>query len=75
MYPTPCTPHPTPYTRRQSVLYLPEPLVVSRNESINGTLSLAPNARNHRDLDFVLSYTHKGKIEGTKSDTREYKMR
>jgi protein arginine N-methyltransferase 1 len=50
-------------------------LVVSRNESINGTLSLAPNARNHRDLDFVLSYTHKGKIEGTKSDTREYKMR
>ena len=40
-----------------------------------GALKLAPNAKNHRDLDFQLTYTHKGKLEGTKSATLEFKMR
>ena len=49
---------------RQSVFYLPDALVVSKDELVTGSLSIKPNAKNHRDMDFVLTYTHKGKVEG-----------
>ena len=29
----------------------------------------------HRDMDFVLTYTHKGKVEGLKSETLNFRMR
>jgi protein arginine N-methyltransferase 1 len=60
---------------RQSVFYLPEALTVSAKEVVSGSISITPNAKNHRDLDFTLSYTHKGKVEGMRRACLEYKMR
>ncbi|EKX37628.1 hypothetical protein GUITHDRAFT_158580 [Guillardia theta CCMP2712] len=60
---------------RQSVFYLSEELVVSRNETVTGSLSVRPNARNHRDLDFSISFQHKGKINGLVSAVDSYRMR
>ncbi|MGB1601922.1 MAG: hypothetical protein ACPIOQ_54850, partial [Promethearchaeia archaeon] len=60
---------------RQSVFYLPDALVVSKDELVTGSLSIKPNAKNHRDMDFVLTYTHKGKVEGLKSETLNFRMR
>ncbi|ORY27214.1 protein arginine n-methyltransferase [Naematelia encephala] len=57
---------------KQTVFYTPETLTVSENESIRGTLTCAPNARNNRDLDITIDYEVVGR-EPTKG-TMVYKM-
>lgn len=39
---------------KQTVFYLSEVLTVKAGEVIRGTISCAPNAKNHRDQDFEL---------------------
>ncbi|MCO5590054.1 hypothetical protein L7F22_044023 [Adiantum nelumboides] len=45
---------------KQTVFYVPEMMTVSTGESISGTLSCAPNAKNNRDLDIVFEYELEG---------------
>ena len=63
----PTGPECTPTHWKQTVLYLPEPMVVEGNEehTIEGTLTIARNSQNPRHLDFVMKI-------GT--NTYEYKM-
>lgn len=46
-------------------------ITVKANDSVSGTISIAPNATNPRDLDIVLDY--KVDADGT-GDKREYRM-
>ena len=62
----PSQPHPL----RQTVFYTPNTLTISAGESITGTLSCAPNARNNRDLDISITY----KTTGEPETTMHYKM-
>ncbi|KAH9949588.1 S-adenosyl-L-methionine-dependent methyltransferase, partial [Amylocystis lapponica] len=41
---------------RQTVFYTPQTLTVSQGQKITGRLSCAPNARNNRDLDILITY-------------------
>ncbi|KAL7422446.1 Nuclear SAM-dependent mono-and asymmetric methyltransferase [Cryptotrichosporon argae] len=45
---------------KQTVFYTPDTLTVSEGDTIRGTLSCAPNARNNRDLDIVVDYEVSG---------------
>ncbi|KAG5854691.1 hypothetical protein ANANG_G00040490 [Anguilla anguilla] len=65
----------SPYTHwKQTVFYLDDYLTVKTGEEIFGTLSMKPNAKNNRDLDFTVDIDFKGQLcEVTK--TSEYKMR
>ncbi|KPP60898.1 protein arginine N-methyltransferase 1-like [Scleropages formosus] len=65
----------SPYTHwKQTVFYLDDYLTVKTGEEIFGTMSLRPNAKNNRDLDFTLNIDFKGQLcEVTK--TAEYRMR
>ena len=57
--------------RRQTVFYTPETLAVVTGDQITGELSCAPNARNPRDLDIVISYKAPNEVTPT---TIQYKM-
>ncbi|KII92620.1 hypothetical protein PLICRDRAFT_37398 [Plicaturopsis crispa FD-325 SS-3] len=57
---------------KQTVFYTPQTLTVSQGQSINGTLSCAPNARNNRDLDIVITYKPEG--DDGADTTVQYKM-
>ncbi|KNC47321.1 PRMT-1 protein [Thecamonas trahens ATCC 50062] len=65
-----------PYTHwKSTVLYANAgEIMVSTGEIITGTVSVAPNATNPRDLDIALSFEHKGRYQET-VETMEYKMR
>lgn len=56
----------------ETVLYLGDMITVKTNDSVTGTISIAPNASNPRDLDIVLDY----KVDGDhpSGDRREYRM-
>jgi protein arginine N-methyltransferase 1 len=54
---------------RQTVFYTPTTVRVYEGETVAGRLSCAPNARNNRDLDIVITYTSRGETH-----TMEYKM-
>ncbi|EIN11422.1 protein arginine n-methyltransferase [Punctularia strigosozonata HHB-11173 SS5] len=57
---------------KQTVFYTPETIKVNQGESIVGTLTCAPNARNNRDLDITITYkTESGSAPET---TFSYKM-
>lgn len=57
---------------KQTVFYTPETLTVCNGETIEGTLTCAPNARNNRDLDITIAYKLNG-THGTEGQM-EYKM-
>ncbi|KAL6756287.1 protein arginine N-methyltransferase [Haematococcus lacustris] len=59
---------------KQTVFYLEDVITMCAGETISGTLSSKPNARNPRDLDISLSYTFNGK-HGECSRTQQYRMR
>jgi len=60
---------------RQTVFHMHEELVVSAKEVVSGKVSCRPNEKNHRDLDFRISFSHKGKVNGNKSGAHDFKMR
>lgn len=47
-------------------------VTVKKDESVHGTISIAPNGKNPRDLDIVVDY----KVDGVQGggDRREYRM-
>ncbi|KAM3716185.1 Protein arginine N-methyltransferase [Dirofilaria immitis] len=47
---------------KQTVFYLQDALTCKKNEEISGTFSVAPNARNERDLDFKISIKFHGDV-------------
>uniref|UniRef100_A0A8C4XEP7 type I protein arginine methyltransferase n=1 Tax=Erpetoichthys calabaricus TaxID=27687 RepID=A0A8C4XEP7_ERPCA len=65
----------SPYTHwKQTVFYLDDYLTVKTGEEIFGTSSMKPNAKNNRDLDFVVDIDFKGQL-CEMSKTSEYRMR
>ncbi|KAJ7397618.1 protein arginine N-methyltransferase 8 [Pitangus sulphuratus] len=64
-----------PYTHwKQTVFYLEDYLTVRRGEEIYGTISMKPNAKNVRDLDFTVDLDFKGQL-CEMSVSNDYKMR
>merc|ERR1711939_131454 len=57
---------------KQTVFYLGDMVTLQEGESIEGTMSVAPNARNPRDLDIVVEYSSEG--ANPTSERREYRM-
>lgn len=58
---------------KQTVFYLKEAITIKAGETIQGTFSLGPNAKNERDLDIVVDYEFKGE-NGDCTDSIAYKM-
>jgi protein arginine N-methyltransferase 1 len=46
---------------KQTVFYTPSMIVVNKDETITGTLSCTPNAKNPRDLDIAIEYRFEGR--------------
>ncbi|KTF87057.1 hypothetical protein cypCar_00038092 [Cyprinus carpio] len=64
-----------PYTHwKQTVFYLEEYLTVKRGEEIVGTVSMKPNEKNARDLDFTFELDFKGQLCDA-AIAHDYKMR
>ncbi|KAM0752473.1 S-adenosyl-L-methionine-dependent methyltransferase [Meredithblackwellia eburnea MCA 4105] len=57
---------------KQTVLYLGDMVTLKANDTIDGNISIKPNASNPRDLDIVLDY----KVDGAHpaAEKREYRM-
>ena len=51
-----------------------EDLFCQRGDMINGTLSMAPNSRNKRDLDIVITSTHHSQDDKPVTQTTKYNM-
>uniref|UniRef100_A0A8C1RGU7 type I protein arginine methyltransferase n=1 Tax=Cyprinus carpio TaxID=7962 RepID=A0A8C1RGU7_CYPCA len=65
----------SPYTHwKQTVFYLDDYLTVKTGEEIFGTISMKPNIKNNRDLDFNVDIDFKGQLCEV-SKTSEYRMR
>ena len=60
---------------KQTVFYLEDTLVVCEGETIEGTLTCAPNARNNRDLDIEIQYSFEGRQHRQVVHTQQFKMR
>eukprot|EP00891_Asterochloris_glomerata_P003725 jgi/Astpho2/3725/fgenesh1_pm.00060_%23_13_t len=60
---------------KQTVFYLEDTLVVCEGETIEGTLTCAPNARNNRDLDIEIQYSFEGRQHRQVAHTQQFKMR
>ncbi|XP_051886204.1 protein arginine N-methyltransferase 1-like isoform X2 [Pristis pectinata] len=64
-----------PYTHwKQTVFYLEDYLTVKLGEEICGTITMNPNAKNNRDLDFTLELDFRGQLCEA-SLSHDYKMR
>ncbi|KAG5830354.1 hypothetical protein ANANG_G00309670 [Anguilla anguilla] len=64
-----------PYTHwKQTVFYLEEYLTVRRVEEIVGSISMKPNEKNVRDLDFTFELDFKGQLCEA-AISHDYKMR
>lgn len=64
-----------PYTHwKHTVFYLDDVLCVDRGEEITGTISVAPNAKNHRDMDIAIGYRFQGRAMSSER-THQYYMR
>ncbi|XP_051150619.1 protein arginine N-methyltransferase 1.1-like [Andrographis paniculata] len=59
---------------KQTVLYLEDVLSICEGEALTGTLSVAPNKNNPRDVDITLKYSLNGK-HCQASRTQFYRMR
>uniref|UniRef100_I3JLU0 type I protein arginine methyltransferase n=1 Tax=Oreochromis niloticus TaxID=8128 RepID=I3JLU0_ORENI len=65
----------SPYTHwKQTVFYLDDYLTVKTGEEIIGTVSMKPNVKNNRDLDFTIDVDFRGQL-CEMSKTLEYRMR
>ncbi|KAG2495744.1 hypothetical protein HYH03_006341 [Edaphochlamys debaryana] len=59
---------------KQTVFYLEDTIVACKDETLSGTLSCRPNAKNPRDLDISIAYEFDGE-RGKAKNTQEYRMR
>lgn len=59
---------------KQTVLYLEDVLTICEGEAVTGSLTVAPNTKNPRDIDIVLKYSFNGR-RCSISKTQHYKMR
>lgn len=59
---------------KQTVFYLEDVIPACEGEALTGTLKCAPNSKNPRDLDIVLSYTFEGE-RGSFARTQRFRMR
>eukprot|EP01139_Manchomonas_bermudensis_P004804 Amastigsp_a174359_1732.p2 type:complete len:354 gc:universal Amastigsp_a174359_1732:1-1062(+) len=59
---------------KQTVFYLTTDLTVCEGEHIVGTITVAPNKTNKRDIDIKISGTHTGQY-GTEQIEQEFRMR
>uniref|UniRef100_A0A8C7X789 Protein arginine methyltransferase 1 n=1 Tax=Oryzias sinensis TaxID=183150 RepID=A0A8C7X789_9TELE len=65
----------SPYTHwKQTVFYLEDYLTVKSGEEIFGTISMKPNVKNNRDLDFTVDVDFTGQL-CTMTKSLEYRMR
>ncbi|PIO30573.1 hypothetical protein AB205_0129480, partial [Aquarana catesbeiana] len=65
----------SPYTHwKQTVFYMEDYLTVKTGEEIFGTISMKPNAKNNRDLDFTIDIDFKGQLCELSCST-DYRMR
>lgn len=59
---------------KQTVFYFDEYLTVKKGEEIYGVMSIKPNKRNERDLDFTIDVDFKGELSAM-TESNSYKMR
>ncbi|KAF6138194.1 hypothetical protein GIB67_011034 [Kingdonia uniflora] len=59
---------------KQTVLYLEDVLTICKGEILTGSMTVAPNKKNPRDVDIILKYTLNGE-HCQASRTQCYKMR
>ncbi|KAK9149456.1 hypothetical protein Scep_008213 [Stephania cephalantha] len=59
---------------KQTVLYLEDVLTICKGEAIVGSMTVAPNKTNPRDVDIILKYFLNG-LHCQVSRTQQYKMR
>ena len=59
---------------KQTVFYIQNVLTVKAGETMEGTLTCEPNAKNPRDLDISVSYKFDGSI-GSAEGKQEYRLR
>lgn len=59
---------------KQTVMYLEDVITMCEGESLLGSMTVAPNAKNPRDVDIILSYSFSGK-RCQAGRTQCYKMR
>ncbi|KAF8400976.1 hypothetical protein HHK36_014279 [Tetracentron sinense] len=59
---------------KQTVLYLEDVLTICEGEAVVGSMTVAPNKKNPRDVDIMLKYTLNG-LRCQVSRTQHYKMR
>lgn len=58
---------------KHTVFYIDDYVTIKTNEEIRGTFHAAPNAKNKRDLDVAIRFSHEGQYE-TRSGERQYRM-
>jgi len=64
-----------PYTHwKQVVFYLEKDLYMQRGDCIEGTIKIAPNERNNRDLDITIESTMLGQDDRKLTQKMDYKM-
>ncbi|KAH7572167.1 hypothetical protein JRO89_XS04G0214400 [Xanthoceras sorbifolium] len=59
---------------KQTVLYLEDVITICEGETISGSMTVAPNKKNPRDIDIMLKYSLQGRRCAV-SRTQYYKMR
>ncbi|KDP33742.1 hypothetical protein JCGZ_07313 [Jatropha curcas] len=59
---------------KQTVLYLEDVLTICEGEALTGSMTVAPNKKNPRDIDIMVKYTLNGR-RCVVSRTQYYKMR
>jgi len=59
---------------KQTVFYLGDAIALDEDDVIEGTISVAPNKRNNRDLDIVIDYAATGEAAQGAAEKRDYRM-
>lgn len=59
---------------KQTVLYLEDVLTICQGEALTGSMTVAPNKKNPRDIDITIKYSLNGQ-RCVASRTQHYKMR
>ncbi|KAJ6362422.1 hypothetical protein OIU78_002762 [Salix suchowensis] len=59
---------------KQTVLYLEDVLTICQGEAVTGSMTVAPNKKNPRDIDITIKYSLNGQ-RCVASRTQHYKMR
>lgn len=59
---------------KQTVMYLEDTIAICEGEALTGTMSVAQNKKNPRDLDVTVTYNFNGK-RSRASRTQHYRMR